>query len=36
LIPGINVAGGEVVNATVADALGTEYVPVGEMVDLAV
>ncbi|MET0832132.1 MAG: alanine dehydrogenase [Acidimicrobiia bacterium] len=36
LIPGFNVAGGGVVNATVADALGTEYVPVDEMVDLAV
>ena len=36
LIPGFNVAGGGVVNATVADALGIEYVPVDQMVDLAV
>ncbi|CAN5447798.1 MAG: alanine dehydrogenase [Acidimicrobiia bacterium] len=35
LVPGFNIAGGQVVNATVAAALGTEYVAVDEVLDLA-
>ncbi|MDQ3783112.1 MAG: alanine dehydrogenase [Actinomycetota bacterium] len=35
LIPGINVAGGHLVNATVAAALGSDYAAVDEVLDLA-